>query len=166
MQQKLWAGVLAMFLSVAVNAQDMKSFHLYHPEQDADSAIKAAVKQAKLEGKHVLIQAGGNWCIWCARFNDFVASDAHLDSAMKAAYVVCHLNYSQENENANVFKQYGFPQRFGFPVFLVLDNKGNLLHTQNSAYLEEGKSYGRSKVDGFFTDWSPAALDPKQYQQH
>jgi len=59
-----------------------------------------------------------------------------------------------------------YRKQFGFPVFLVLDNKGNLLHTQNSAYLEEGKSYSRSKVDGFFTDWSPAALDPKQYQQH
>ncbi len=165
MQKIHLALVIGLFFFTAVSAQDMKQFHLYHPEENADSAIQAAVKQAKQQGKHVLIQAGGNWCIWCARFNDFVTTDKQLDSAMHAGFVVYHLNYSKENYNAKVFRKYGFPQRFGFPVILVLDNKGNLLHTQNSAYLEEGKSYSHDKVIGFFNDWSPAALDPKQYHE-
>ncbi|MCX6206834.1 MAG: hypothetical protein NTZ19_11345 [Bacteroidetes bacterium] len=74
-----------------------------------------------------------------------------------------HLNYSSENQNDDVFAKYSYPQRMGFPVFLVLDKDGKLLHTQNSSYLEEGRGYNKSKVIGFFSDWSVAAMDPKYY---
>lgn len=163
--KKLVLMILGVTMVLLTNAQDLTKFHIYHPEANATKEIADKVKEAKASGKHVLIQVGGNWCIWCARFNDFVNSDATLDSAVKAAYVVYHLNYSKENKNLDVLAHYGFPQRFGFPVFLVLDGNGKLMHTQNSSYLEAGKSYDKDKVLGFFNDWSPAALDPKQYQE-
>ena len=43
---------------------------------------------------------------------------------MNANYVVYHLNYSKENYNAKLLTKYNFPQRFGFPVFLILDGEG------------------------------------------
>jgi thioredoxin-related protein len=113
----------------------------------------------------MLIQIGGNWCIWCARFNDFTTTDKSIDSLVKDNYVVYHLNYSKENKNEALLAKYGYPQRFGFPVFLILDGKGNLLHTQNSSYLEKDKGYSKENVMGFFNDWSPKALDPKQYKE-
>jgi thioredoxin-related protein len=136
---------------------------LYHPLANADKDIAAAIKAANQEKKHVLIQAGGNWCSWCIEFNRFTTSDKQMDSAMKADYVVYHLNYSPQNKNAEIFKKYAFPNRFGFPVFLILDGKGKLIHTQNSAYLEEGKSYNKRKVLEFLREWRPAALDEKSY---
>lgn len=154
-----------LLLSVAGFSQDMTKFKLYKPEENAEKGIKEAVKKAKDENKHVMIQIGGNWCIWCARFNQFVTDDKSLDSLVNANYVVYHLNYSKENKNESLLEKYEFPQRFGFPVFLVLDGKGDLLHTQNSAYLEAGKGYDKEKVSGFFTDWSKKALDPSQYKE-
>ena len=128
----------------------MKKFNLYKPDEKAEAEIANAVVEAKRSGKHVLIQIGGNWCIWCARFHEFVKKDSQLDSLMNANYVVYHLNYSKENYNAKLLKKYNFPQRFGFPVFLILDGEGNLLHTQNSWYLEDGKtSYERDKIKSF-----------------
>ena len=155
------------FLSVFFSfAQDMKNFKLYKPEENAEKEISTAIKKAKAEKKQVFIQIGGNWCIWCARFHEFVTKDAQLDSLMNANYVVYHLNYSKENYNAKLLTKYNFPQRFGFPVFLILDGEGNLLHTQNSWYLEDGKtSYEREKVKSFFTDWSKESLDPSQYKE-
>ncbi len=146
-------------------SQDMTKFHLYKPEENAEQGINAAVKEAKATGKNVFIQIGGNWCIWCARFNDFMTADKSIDSLVQANFVVYHMNYSKENYNGLLLARYGFPQRFGFPVFLVLDGKGNLLHTQNSWYLEDGKSYNKEKVTGFFNDWSPRALDAAQYKE-
>ncbi len=155
-----------MMSSVMVFSQDMTKFKLYKPEEKAEQEIAKTVKQAKAEGKHVLIQVGGNWCIWCARFNEFITNDTKIDSIIRAGYIVHHLNYSKENYNAKLLAKYGYPQRFGFPVFLVLDGEGKLIHTQNSWYLEDGKkSYDRDKVIAFFTDWSPSALDPKQYKE-
>jgi thioredoxin-related protein len=146
-------------------SQDLSKFHLYKPAANAEKEIKEAVEQAKDQGKHVLIQIGGNWCIWCARFNDFVTTDKSIDSLVQKNYIVYHLNYSKENYNSKLLKQYEYPQRFGFPVFLVLDGKGKLLHTQTSWYLESGKSYDKEKVVAFFNDWGPKAFDPAQYNE-
>lgn len=149
--------------TLAANAQDMTRFKLYKPEENAEKALEEVVEKAKDENKHVFVQIGGNWCVWCARFEDFVKSDASIDSLVKENYLVYHLNYSKENKNVEMLERFNFPQRFGFPVFLILNGKGELLHTQNSAYLEAGKGYDKEKVMSFFSDWTRKALDPKQY---
>jgi thioredoxin-related protein len=155
----------AFFFSFHSFSQDLKTFKLYKPEENAEQQLNEAVKKAKTEGKHVFIQVGGNWCIWCARFNDLVINDKSIDSLINANYVVYHLNYSKENKNEKLLANYRFPQRFGFPVFMVLDGNGNLIHTQNSGYLEKGKGYDEKTVMGFLNDWSPKAFDPKQYKE-
>lgn len=165
MKKKLLSFLLVIMLFTTGFSQDMSKFNLYKPVEDAEKALEAVVKQAKKEGKYVFVQAGGNWCIWCARFNDFVTKDASLDSMIQKNYVVYHLNYSKENFNSKLFAKLKFPQRFGFPVFMVLDGKGELLHTQNSAYLEEGKGYSKDKVMEFLGHWAPAAFDPVNYKE-
>jgi thioredoxin-related protein len=163
MKKTLSFVVLVLFFSM-VNAQDLSKFNLYSPTENAKSAIDKEVKLAKNSKKHVFVQIGGNWCIWCYRFNDLITKDASIDSLIQANYIVYHLNYSKENKNEALLAKYGYPQRFGFPVFLILDGNGKLLHIQNSGYLEKDKGYDVEKVTGFFKDWSPIALDPKQYQ--
>ncbi|HSI90563.1 MAG TPA: hypothetical protein VK927_05565, partial [Adhaeribacter sp.] len=64
-----------------------------------------------------------------------------------------------------LLKELDYPQRFGFPVFVVLNEKGQRLHTQNSAYLEEDKGYSRKKVLEFLQQWSKPALDPANYPE-
>ena len=160
--------LIGLLLSgMGVFSQDLKTFKLYDPKADAAKDIAAAVAQAKSTGKNVFVQIGGNWCIWCMRFNNFTTQDPQIDSMIKANYVVYHMNWSEENLNETLMAKYQFPQRFGFPVFLVLDGNGKLLHTQNSSYLEDtaGKSYVKKVVMGFLSDWAPAAFDPAKYKQ-
>ncbi len=151
---------------VALEPSPAATFKLYNPYENVDSALKVVMSKAKKEGKHVFVQIGGNWCGWCKLFNEFVTKDAQLDSTIQANYVVYHLNYSQENLNKKALAQYKFPQRFGFPVFIILNKNGEQLHTQNSAYLEQGKSYNKDKVIEFLDQWSPRALDPAQYKNY
>ncbi|MES2265511.1 MAG: thioredoxin family protein [Bacteroidota bacterium] len=139
--------------------------NLYNPAADAKADIAAAVKKANAQHKNVLLQIGGNWCSWCLLFNGLVTKDAELNKYMNDNYVVLHVNYSKENTNEKVLADLGYPQRFGFPVFVILDGKGTRLHTQNSSYLEEGKGHSKAKVMEFFENWSPKALDPKSYEE-
>lgn len=162
--KKLFALTTGLIFTVLSFSQDMTKFNLYKPDDDAKKEIESAIKQAKESGKHVMLQIGGNWCVWCARFNDFVTNDKSLDSSLNANYVVYHLNYSKENKNLDILKKYSFPQRFGFPVFLVLNENGDLLHTQTSWYLEAGKGYDKEKAAAFFNDWGKKAFDPEQYK--
>ncbi len=161
----IWSVILMFMAGGVTYSQDLKTFNLYNPGENAEAKIAEAVKRAKAEGKHVFVQIGGNWCIWCARFHQLATTNASIDSVVKANYVVYHLNYSKENKNEKLLKKYGFPQRFGFPVFLILDGEGKLLHTQNTVYLEEDKGYSVKNVIGFLKDWAPAALDPKKYKE-
>ena len=157
--------LLVLLCSIAAlnsNAQEKPT--LYHPEANAAADIAAAIANAKQEGKYVLIQAGGNWCTWCIEFAKVASTVPILDSTMKASFVWYHLNYSTENTNDAIFEKLGFPQRFGFPSFIILDGDGNRLHTQNSEYLEDGKkSYNINKVEAFLSMWSPRALNPTMY---
>jgi thioredoxin-related protein len=162
---KIFYSIVFSFISLNAISQDMTKFNLYKPAEDAEVEINNAIELAKKEGKHVFIQIGGNWCIWCARFHEYVTNDKSIDSLVNANYVVYQMNYSKENYNAKLLAKYGYPQRFGFPVFLILDQQGKLLHTQNSAYLEKDKGYDRNQVIGFFNDWSPKALLPSQYKE-
>ncbi|MFZ1228671.1 MAG: thioredoxin family protein [Saprospiraceae bacterium] len=151
-----------LLITLAGFAQETK---LYDVEADASKQIAAAIKEANAQNKNVMIQAGGNWCSWCIKFNKFTIADAQIDSIIKASYVLVHLNYSKENKNEATFASLGFPQRFGFPSFIILDKTGQRLHTQNSSYLEDGKgSYDRNTVFEFLQAWTPWALDPQTYQ--
>lgn len=152
-----------LFFSMALSAQETK---LYTPNADAVADIEMAVKKAASENKFVLIQGGGNWCKWCIEFARFCKADIQIDSLFNSNFIWYHLNYSKENENNPVFAKYGYPQRFGFPVFIILNAKGERIHTQNSAYLEDGKkSYSKEKVMEFLAGWSPKTLDPSQYEK-
>ena len=128
----------------------------YHPEANASLEIQDAVKLAKQTNKNVMIQAGGNWCIWCLRFNDYVQKTPELKKIVDGNFVYYHLNWSPENKNEKVFASYGNPgDKFGYPVFVVLDQEGKQIHTQDSAVLEEGSGYSLEKVKAFFNEWKP-----------
>jgi thiol:disulfide interchange protein len=162
----LKTALLFFLLMWAFSAQAQKSYGtMYHPEADAAAEIEQAVQQASKEGKQVLIQLGGNWCVWCYRFHDFIDSDAELKSFLNDNFVLYHLNYSKENKNLPLLTELGYPQRFGFPALIVLNAKGIRLHTQDSSLLESGQGYDRDKVFGVLKMWSPKALAPETYDK-
>jgi len=147
---------------IDLNAQTTE-VKLYNPEADAKTDIQNIVTKANAEGKHVLLQIGGNWCKWCVAFNKKATENDTLKSVLTNKFITYHLNYSSENWNEDILARLGYPQRFGFPVFVVLDSEGNRLHTQNSVYLEENKGYSTKKVLEFLNNWSATSIDPKSY---
>jgi thioredoxin-related protein len=153
--------VCCLFYSTLI-AQDNKPA-LYNTEINANDQINKALEQAKKENKHVLLQVGGNWCSWCILLHKFYSDEMQVDSMLKANFIVEYINYSKENRNLEALKRLEFPQRFGFPVLVILNAEGKRLHTQNSAYLEEGRGYNKKKVLEFLKHWSPAALKPENY---
>ena len=163
--QRFILVLISVLITTAVVGQNGSQYDgkLYNPEANAKADIEAAIKKAAKSGKHVMIQVGGNWCGWCIAFDKQVKSNDTLKTALQRNYVTYHLNYSRENKNEEVLASLGYPQRFGFPVFVVLDGDGNRLHTQNSVYLEEGKGHNTKKILNFFNHWSPTAVDPKSY---
>lgn len=161
---KKLALLLFAFLTISASsfAQDTKeAVKIYNPAANAQADLKAAVAKAKKEGKHVFVQVGGNWCSWCIAFHNLVDNTPELKKLLNDNYETVLINYSKENKNEAVLAKLQYPGRFGFPVFLILDGNGKLLHTQNSAYLEEGKGHSVKKVSEFLKSWTAGALKPE-----
>ena len=138
---------------------------IYNPQADAKKEIVVAVSKALKEGKHVFLQIGGNWCPWCVKFHQFIEANAEIKSYLEENFEVVKVNCDPNNKNEEVLAELGFPQRFGFPVFVVLDGNGNRIHTQNSAFLEKDKSYDTARVQNFFKNWSATAVNPNSYKK-
>ncbi|MEI6455799.1 MAG: thioredoxin family protein [bacterium] len=163
--------ILLLFLFIAAITFSQEKPQPYNPDQDARSDLKKAIELAKKENKQVLIQFGGNWCSWCMRFHALVTGVPKVDSLMKENYIYMLLNVPREKEKRDysIFEEFGFPNRFGYPVFVILDKNGKQLHTQDSdafEYLNPNvKGYDTTKVVRFLSMWTTKALDPKSYQK-
>ena len=152
---------VAMFAMTA-NAQEQTELKkVYNEDINPLEQIDQAVLQAQAEGKFVICQVGGNWCPWCLRFADFVTNDSTIYQVIEQNFVYIHVNYNPRKAGEvgkALMKRLNNAGRFGFPVFVVLDEKGNILHIQDSVFLEEGKGYNEDKVLRFFQNWTPKAV--------
>jgi len=154
--------ILLLLLAMNTYAQDQES--IYNSNADAARDLSQAIQKAAEQNKHVLIQVGGNWCPWCHRLHHFFHDNTRIDSILKSDYVVLLINYSKENKNPEVLAELGYPQRFGFPVLVVLNEKGERLHTQDTGFLELVKGYDAEKVERFLLSWNRKAVNPETYR--
>ncbi|MBQ6079615.1 MAG: thioredoxin family protein [Muribaculaceae bacterium] len=165
MKRILSIAVLAVALfALTANAQNEGEAPLkkvYDESINPLEQIDQAVAQAAAEGKFVICQVGGNWCPWCLRFADFITNDSTINAVIEQNFVYIHANYHPRKAGEvgqALMKRLNNAGRFGFPVLVVLDGQGNVIHIQDSGLLEEGKGYNQEKVLRFFQNWTPAAV--------
>ena len=154
----------ALFV-ITANAQGALK-RVYNENIDPMEQIDEAVAKAKAGGKFVICQVGGNWCPWCLRFADFVEKDTAVSKVVNESFEYIHVNYNPRKKEGDasqekalqLMKRLNNPQRFGFPVFVVLNEEGRVLHIQDSSFLEEGKGYDEQKTLRFLRNWTPGAV--------
>ena len=152
-----------MFLTADAQSNLKK---VYDENVDPMTQIDQAIANADKEGKFVICQVGGNWCRWCLMFADFISKDSEIMDVINKNFVYIHVNYNprERSDEAKMkkaeamLKRLGNPGRFGYPVFVVLDQNGKVLHIQDSSFLEEGNGYNKTKVMRFFSNWTPEAV--------
>ena len=156
--------LVAMF-ATTVNAQTALK-KVYNEDINPLEQIDQTLVKAKANGKFVVCQVGGNWCIWCLRFADFITNDATISKLISDNFEYIHVNYNPRKSDgaekaaqaAALMARLDNCGRFGFPVFVVLDDAGKVLHIQDSSFLEEGQGYNKEKVLRFFKNWTPKAV--------
>jgi thiol-disulfide isomerase/thioredoxin len=135
--------------------EPLAGYHAYDEHADGAKLISDATAKAKAEKKRVLVVFGGNWCKWCKALDGLFERDARISSELAQHWVVVDVD---SNSNTALNTKYQNPFANGFPVMLVLDGDGNLLHTQESGSLEkDDKSVGHDpdKVLEFLKSYAP-----------
>ena len=157
MSSKLTALIILLTLFVVVSAFGSERPDKFDPERDAAKDIRDGVIEAKQASKRVLLDVGGEWCIWCHRLDTLFTTNPDLAEYLHKNFVVVKVNYSKENKNEKVLSRY--PKVAGYPHLFVLDNNGKLLHSQDTGQLESGKHHDRDKVFAFLKKWSRQSKD-------
>jgi thioredoxin-related protein len=163
--KRIAIALVALWLVVSLNAQTaMKK--VYNEDINPLEQIDKALVEAKAEGKFVVCQVGGNWCPWCLRFADFITNDTTISKLIDENFEYIHVNYNprkseseeKQAQAAALMKRLNNCGRFGFPVFVILDEEGRVIHIQDSSFLEEGQGYNQEKVLRFFRNWTPKII--------
>lgn len=151
---------LFMLLAMSVMTASAQAQRFYDEQADQIAQIDSAVQVAKVQDKYVICQVGGNWCKWCRWFGKFVKDDADIAKVINDNFVYVHINYSKgtDPKTRRAMERLKNPGRFGFPVLVILDGDGNVIHIQSSVYLEEGEGYNKERVLDFLQHWTPEAV--------
>lgn len=155
----LLAGLLCA--GIAYSQQSTSAAHRYvpvstfDPKREAVRDIDDAITEAKQSGRRILLDVGGEWCVWCRRLDSLFVRRTDLADFMHKHFVVVKVNYSPENKNESVLSRY--PKVAGYPHLFVLANDGKLLHSQDTGALEAGKGHDPEKVLAFLRAWAPPA---------
>jgi thiol:disulfide interchange protein len=155
------AVFLAGLLAVAATVRAAGSAG-YDPKRDPAADVKAAVHMAQGSGRRILLDVGGEWCVWCHVFEDLVTREKEVGTRLRDGFVVVKVNWSPENENTRFLSAY--PPIPAYPHFFVLESNGTYLWSQPGADLVKGTGYDRTKVLAFLRKWSPSS--PKSKKAH
>ena len=167
--KRIILALCAAVLAVTAEAQTALK-KVYNEEINPLEQIDQAIGKAKAEGKFVVCQVGGNWCPWCLRFADFISKDTTISKVIDENFEYIHVNYNPRKSESEekqlqakaLMERLNNCGRFGFPVFVIIDNEGKLIHIQDSSFLEEGQGYNQEKVLRFFKNWTPESVKGKK----
>jgi thioredoxin-related protein len=127
----------------------------YDMTADPDADLRKATLQAQQENKRILMEVGGEWCIWCHKIDQFMKADPQIMSLLNQHYVVLKVNFSRENKNEKFLSR--FPKVPGYPHMFLLEKDGKLLKNQSTTDFESGKGYDSAKFIAFLKQWAPPA---------
>jgi len=123
----------------------------FDPKRDAAKDIADAIALAQKNKKRIILDVGGEWCVWCHRLDEFFIENKEAATILKEKYIVVKVNFSPENKNEAVLSKY--PAIKGYPHLFVLDKDGKLLHSQDTGLLETGDRHDPAKVIPFLKKW-------------
>ncbi len=147
--------IVLVFVSLANAQTEMpkSSAPKFDPKRDPFADLKVSVEDAQKSGKRILLDVGGEWCIWCHRLDSFLEANPELLKYMHDNFVVQKVNWSPDNKNEKFLSQY--PKVPGYPHIFILENDGKFLFSKNTGELEKEKSYDDEKIMTFLKEWTP-----------
>ena len=126
----------------------------YDSARNPGDDLASTITRAQAEKKNILVQVGGDWCGWCKLMSKFIETDEKVRDNILENYLVMKVTWNPDNNNEAFLSQY--PAIAGYPHLFVLDTDGKLLHSQDTAELEEGHGYNEVAYLEFLDKWKPS----------
>jgi thioredoxin 1 len=145
----------AALLAIAAGTARSAGREIYPDPAQAKANLAAALKEAALTHKRVLLDFGGNWCGDC-QVLDLYFHDAKNKPLLEANFVLVDINIGHMDANLDIAKQYEVPLNKGVPALAVLSDKGTLLYSQKGGEFEDMRHLESAALTSFLVLWKPA----------
>jgi thiol:disulfide interchange protein len=126
--------------------------HLYSETADPNADIAAALKQARLEHKRIILDFGGDWCGDCQVLDIYFHQSPNAD-LLEKNFIVVHVNIGHMDRHVDVAEKYGVPLKKGVPALAVIDAHGKVLYSQRTGEFEDMRHMNAESVTDFLTRW-------------
>jgi len=117
------------------------------PFQDGRDAIALAEKT----NRFVLIEVGGDWCVWCHVLEQFIKNNKDVYKALHDNYVVLKVNVNDENDNKEFLS--GLPKANGYPHLFITKGDGTVIYSTDTTRLVKDGKYVHERVMAFLNHW-------------
>jgi thiol:disulfide interchange protein len=140
--------------SAAQASASAASWILYDPGLDAPAAIEAALAQAKVDGKHVLLDFGADWCPDCHVLDSYF-EDPRAQAILENSYHVVRIDVGYFDKNLESATKYGNNViGVGIPSVVILDAKGTKLVDTAAGELADSRRYTADDIVKFLSSWA------------
>jgi thiol-disulfide isomerase/thioredoxin len=126
----------------------------YDEKADADRAVAAAFARAKVSGKRVLIDLGGNWCPDCIILANIMALP-EFKPWLEARYEIVAVDVGRFDKNLQVPVRFGLTERLrGVPAILVATPDGKLVNDGDPFTLANASTMNPQTTANWLAKWA------------
>lgn len=127
LRKKVNSSLMMLFIYAVVSAQNKTVYqpvNKFHPGGDAAKDISNAIHYAKTVHKNILLDFGGDWCIWCHPIDEFISGHQSIKNFLEESYVEVKINSGKEYKNEKLLSIYS--EIKGYSNLLVFDSNGKI----------------------------------------
>lgn len=146
----LFVNAIAIADVSIINQQPLYS-QAYDPKRNPFDDGRDALKLAKATNRRVLIEIGGDWCMYCHVLDRFIKSNADVEKGLYETFVVLKVNYSDENRNQEFLTNFGrIP---GYPHLFITESNGKVIYSNDIRDMAIKGRLSKEKMLRFLNKW-------------
>ena len=127
----------------------------YDESANADRVVAAALARAKKNGKLLLVDLGGNWCLDCRLLAGTMATEP-LRSWLPRHYELVMVDVGRFDKNLQVPRRFGMTAKLdGVPAILVVNPRtGKLINAGHVTALADARSLSPQALADWLAGWA------------
>lgn len=126
----------------------------YDKARDPAADLKAAIAQAQQENKRILLEIGGEWCVYCRLLNKTIHDAPEVAKRLDNHFIMIKVNFSPDVTNEAFLSKY--PKIPSYPHLFLLDRDGTFLLSQTpDDFMDKEEKYVPEKILAFLEKWAP-----------
>ena len=147
--------ILISALLFSFNGWGITDYKPYDESAIAGEEIIKALKKAKSNNKHILLQMGGNWCPDCRTLGEYF-SRPDIKKWLDERVILISVDVGEWDRNLDIVEEYGNPISEGIPALVLLNPDNEVTFSTLAGELANARNMSKNDL----VQWLESKIDP------